>query len=218
MGYGIKVKISGEYALFSRLDMKTERVSFDVITPSSARGILEAVFWKPAIKYHIDKIHVYNEPQFTNLRRNEVSEKIMYGDMLKLMQNKPAKTYLCTKDIIQQRSALILKNVCYIIEAHFVMTDKAGERDTEEKHYNMILRRLRKGQCYHQPYLGCREFPAKVEIVEDDVPKSGLAGKRDLGYMLYDLDYSDPENISPMFFRAVMNDGIIDLTNVEIRR
>lgn len=218
MGYGIKVKISGEYALFSRLDMKTERVSFDVITPSAARGILEAVFWKPAIKYHIDKIHVYNEPQFTNLRRNEVSEKIMYGDMLKLMQNKSAKTYLCTKDIIQQRAALILKNVCYIVEAHFVMTDKAGERDTEEKHYNMLLRRLRKGQCYHQPYLGCREFPAKVEIVEDDVPKSGLAGKRDLGYMLYDLDYSNPENISPMFFRAVMNDGVIDLTNLEIRR
>lgn len=218
MGYGIKVKVSGEYALFSRLDMKTERVSFDVITPSAARGILEAVFWKPAIKYHIDKIHVYDEPQFINLRRNEVSEKIKCDNMMKLMQNKSAKTYLCTKDVIQQRSALVLKNVCYIIEAHFVMTDKAGERDSEEKHYNMLLRRLRKGQCYHQPYLGCREFPARIEIVEDNIPKSDLTGKRDLGYMLYDLDYSDPENISPMFFRAVMSDGIIDLTNVEIRR
>jgi CRISPR-associated protein Cas5d len=221
MGYGIKFEIMGNYALFTRPEFKVERVSYDIITPSAARGILEAIYWKPAIKYVIDRIHVYNEPEFTNIRRNEVSTKISHNDIKKLMEgNNSAKGYICTKDVIQQRASMVLKNVHYAIECHFEMTGIKCENDDErpEKHYNIILRRLRNGQCYHQPCLGCREFPASFKIIEGTVPPSSLKGHRDLGYMLYDMDYSDKENITPIFFRANMNNGIIDLNDVRIVR
>lgn len=220
MGYGFKVELCGSYALFSRPEFKVERVSYDIITPSSARGILESVFWKPAFRYVIDKIHVINEPKFTNIRRNEVCAKILASDMRKLMSGAQAsKDYINTKEVIQQRASMVLTNVHYIIEAHFEMTDEAGETDTPEKHYNMMLRRLRKGQTFHQGYFGCREFPAKIRVIENDViPKSNIVGEKDLGFMLYDMDFSDPENITPMFFRAKWNNGIVDLTNIEIVR
>lgn len=219
MGYGFKVEVFGDYALFTRPEFKTERVSYDIMTPSAARGILESIYWKPAINILIDKIHIYSEPQFTNIRRNEVSKKINYQDGESLMKGSiKAKDYICTKDVIQQRASMVLKDVRYIIEAHFEMTDKAGETDTKEKHYNIMLRRLRKGQFFSQPYFGCREFPAHFRIVEDEVPASSLVGERDYGYMLYDLDFSQLPEISPMFFRAKLIDGILDLTNVKIVR
>ena len=146
MGYGFKVELCGSYALFSRPEFKVERVSYDIITPSSARGILESIYWKPAIRYVIDRIHVINEPKFTNIRRNEVSAKILAFDMKKLMSRaQVSKDYINTKDVIQQRASIVLTNVHYVIEAHFEMTDEAGETDTPEKHYNIMLRRLRKG-------------------------------------------------------------------------
>ena len=111
---------------------------------------------------------------------------------------------------------MILKNVRYIIEAHFELTDKAGEMDTIEKHYNIALRRMRNGQCYHNPYFGCREFPVNFKLVEDDLPKCSLKGEKDLGYMLYDMDFTNPMDIKPMFFRAIMCDGIIDLSDCEV--
>ncbi|MFA5658836.1 MAG: type I-C CRISPR-associated protein Cas5c [Oscillospiraceae bacterium] len=221
MGYGIKVEVSGDYALFSRPELKVERVSYDVITPSAARGILEAIFWKPAIRYVIDRIHVYNEPEFTNIRRNEVSAKILGSDIKKLMDGSAsAKGYICTSEVIQQRASTMLKNVRYTIESHFEMTGNYAESEDEcpEKHYNIILRRLKNGQCFHQPYFGCREFPASFKIVEGNIPESSLKGERDLGFMLYDMDYSDRANIVPMFFRAKMNNGVIDLTDVKIVR
>jgi len=219
MGYGIKIDVKGDYALFTRCEMKVERYSYDVITPSAARGLLEAVYWKPAIKYVIDRIVVYNEPQFANIRRNEVSVKILESDCRKLMSaSGGAKGYINTSESIQQRAATVLKNVHYAIEAHFEMTVSAGEHDTPEKHYNIILRRLRNGQCFHQPYLGTREFPAIVNIIEGETPKSSLTGERDMGFMLYDMDFTDYDNIIPMFFRAKMNDGIIDVKNAEIVR
>ena len=208
MGYGIKIRVSGDYALFTRPEMKVERVSYDIITPSAARGIIEAVYWKPAIRWVIDKIHVLNEIEFTNIRRNEVSEKAS--------ERKP---YLVATEIRQQRAALVLKNVDYIIEAHFDMTDKAGEEDTKEKHYNIVLRRLRKGQHFHAPCLGTREFGAKVELIEDGaIPQSALKDNRDLGWMLYDLDFSDSEDIKPQFFKASLKDGVLDLTDLEVRQ
>lgn len=212
MGYGIAVQIEGDYALFSRPELKTERYSYSVITPSAARAIIQSVYWKPQIAYHIKRIHVYNEPEFTNVRRNEVGAKIT--DAKSLMNKSPsAKGYINTTKEIQQRAATILKNVKYIVEFEFKMTGiKSTEEDTPEKHYNMLLRRLRKGQCFHQAYLGTREFPAKVTIVEEDIPKSNLAGTRDLGIMLFDIDYSDLNNLQPVFFHAVMNDGIIDIS------
>lgn len=220
MGYGFVIDIRGEYALFTRPEFKIERVSYDVITPSAARGILEAIYWKPAIRYVIDKIHVYHEPVFTNIRRNEVSSKISSTDTEALMKKSPsAKGYLATKDCIQQRASMILRDVHYVIEAHFEMTGICSEKEDErpEKHYNIMLRRLRSGQCFHQPCLGCREFPAVVRLL-DQVPVSPLIGKKDLGFMLYDLDFSNKEHIEPMYFRAIMQDGVIDLEHIRIVR
>lgn len=200
--------------------MKVERVSYDVITPSAARGIIEAVYWKPAIRWVIDKIHVLNEIQFTNIRRNEVSEKVSTDNVLQAMKGGKKPPYLAATESRQQRAALVLKDVDYVIEAHFELTDKAGAEDTQEKHYNIILRRLRQGQRFHAPCLGAREFPAQVEIVEDKraLPPSQLVGTRALGWMLYDLDFSNARDIKPKFFRAQLLDGVMDLTQVEVRQ
>jgi CRISPR-associated protein Cas5d len=222
MGYGITIRVRGAYALFTRPEMKVERVSYDVITPSAARGIIEAVYWKPAIRWVIDKIHVLSEIQFTNIRRNEVEDGISTDSALTVMEGKNELLYLASIEKHVQRAAMILKDVDYIIEAHFEMTDKAGAEDTEEKHYNIVLRRLRQGQRFHAPCLGTREFGAAVELIEDkrDIPKSPLTGARDFGWMLYDLDFSNPRDIQPMFYHAIMQDGMIDVRELskEVRR
>jgi len=214
MGFGIKLEVWGDYALFTRPEMKVERVSYDVITPSASRGLIEAIYWKPAIKWIIDKIHVYNKIQFTNIRRNEVSVKISKSNAKALMEGSKKVDYIDTNEHRQQRAAMILKDVRYIIEAHFELTERAGKDDTVEKHYNIALRRMRTGQCYHTPYLGCREFPANFKLVEDESIKPSYLGEQDLGFMLYDMDFSDPENIYPVFFRAKMVNGVIDLKNI----
>jgi CRISPR-associated protein Cas5d len=217
MGYGITIRVQGDYALFTRPEMKVERVSYDVITPSAARGLIEAIYWKPAIRWVIDKIYVMSEIQFTNIRRNEVSEKISTSEAERRMKGATTPFYLDVVNTRQQRAAMVLKNVDYIIEAHFeLVPDKAGAEDTAEKHYNIVLRRLRKGQHYHAPCLGTREFSARVELIENkDLPQSPLVGVRDLGWMLYDLDFTDSQNIQPQFFKAEMRDGVIDLTQIK---
>jgi CRISPR-associated protein Cas5d len=221
MGYGVTIRVRGDYALFTRPEMKVERVSYDIITPSAARGIIEAVYWKPAIRWVIDKIHVLNEIEFTNIRRNEVSEKASESEARRRMNGATSEPmYLAATEIRQQRAALVLKNVDYIIEAHFeLVPEKAGVEDTIEKHYNIALRRLRKGQHFSAPCLGTREFGAKVELIEDgSIPESALKDNRDLGWMLYDLDFSDPEDIKPKFFKATLNNGVLDLTNLTLVR
>ena len=222
MGYGIKIRVSGDYALFTRPEMKVERVSYDIITPSAARGIIEAIYWKPAIRWVIDKIHVLNPIEFTNIRRNEVSEKASESEARRRMNGSNEPFYLDVSDqrYRQQRAALVLKNVDYIIEAHFeLVAEKAGAEDTVEKHYNIALRRLRKGQHFSAPCLGTREFGAKVMLIEDEpIPKSILKDKQELGWMLYDLDFSDAEDITPKFFKATLNEGVLDLTNLEVRQ
>ncbi|SHI91479.1 CRISPR-associated protein, Cas5d family [Geosporobacter subterraneus DSM 17957] len=218
MGYGIALEVWGAYGLFTRPEMKVERVSYDVLTPSAARGIIEAIYWKPAISWHIDRIHVYNPIEFTNIRRNEVSSKISASIVDSVMKGSAKPLYINTNADRQQRASMVLKNVRYIIQAHFELTDKAGETDTVEKHYNIALRKMRNGQCYHNPYFGCREFPANFRLVEGDFPKSGLTGERDLGYMLYDIDFTNLEDIKPTFFRAIMRDGVIDLSDCEVFR
>lgn len=218
MGYGIAIRVSGDYALFTRPEMKVERVSYDVMTPSAARGLIEAIYWKPAIRWVIDKIHVLNEIKFTNIRRNEVSNKISTSTATQIMKGAKKPFYLSATDDRQQRAAMVLKNVDYVIEAHFEMTDEAGAEDTVEKHYNIALRRLRKGQHYHAPYLGTREFGAKVELLENgNRPTSALSGVQNLGWILYDLDFSDPKDIRPKFFNAIMQDGVIHLHGIELR-
>ncbi len=216
MGYGITVRVKGDFALFTRPEMKVERVSYDVPTPSAVRGILEAVYWKPAITWVIDKIHVINPIQFANIRRNEVSDKVSTSTAKSIMAGNEKPFYLDVLSSRQQRAAMVLKDVDYIIEAHFDMVpEKAGEEDTPEKHYNVALRRLLKGQHYHQPCLGTREFPANVELFEEvTLPKSQLSGIQDLGWMLYDMDFSNLDDIVPIFFRATMIDGVIDLRDV----
>jgi len=217
MGYGIKVVVWGEYALFSRPEMKVERVSYDVITPSAARGILEAIYWKPAIRWVIDRIAVCNPIRFANVRRNEVKSKLSASGVISAMNGAGQVRPIYTPEDIQQRASMVLRDVCYVIEAHFELTGKAGPEDTPEKHYNIALRRIRNGQFFHQPCFGCREFPAHFKIADETAP-SPIRESRDLGFMLYDLDFSNIRNITPKFFRAVMEDGIVDLTKSEVVR
>lgn len=212
MGYGIKIKVFGDYACFTRPEMKVERVSYDVITPSAARGIMEAIYWKPAIRWVVDKIYVLNEVKFTNVRRNELSEKISSANIKKVMNGGSSDLFQVITEDRQQRASMVLKDVCYIIELHFEMTEKAGAEDTPEKHYNIAMRRLRQGQCYHQPCLGTREFAANFELLEKEVPKSFYNGELDLGWMLWDIDFKN--DMTPVFYRAIMQDGIIEVKDL----
>lgn len=214
MGYGIKLKIWGDYACFSRPEMKVERVSYDVITPSAARGILEAIYWKPAIRWVIDEIKVINPIKFENIKRNELSGVISSNTVKRAyLGNKDLKLYQSTNDIVQ-RGAMILKDVCYYVSAHFELTDKVGEGDTVEKHYNIALRRSKKGQCFHRPYLGCREFSAKFELAdEDDEQSYYVNSEKDLGYMLWDIDFKN--EALPLFFRPTMKDGVISIPDLQ---
>lgn len=214
MGYGIRLKVWGDYACFTRPEMKAERVSYDVMTPSAARGILEAIHWKPAIKWVVDRIHVINPIRFDNIRRNEVGGKIPTRPIEQAMRGTPVVLGQWVEKDREQRATMALRNVVYIIEAHFELTDAAGPEDTPEKHYNMFLRRARQGQCFHRPYLGCREFPAFFELVEDEIPPSYYRGEeRDLGWMLHDIDFAN--DMTPRFFRATMKDGIIEVPRFE---
>jgi CRISPR-associated protein Cas5d len=206
MTYGIRLEVWGELACFTRPEMKVERVSYDVITPSAARAIVEAIYWKPAIQWKIDKIHVINKIQFTNIKRNEVSSKMS-----------PQKQYLDVTEDRQQRFSTLLKDVHYVIEAHFEPTDRAGTEDTKEQHISMAKRRMRQGQTFNQPYFGCREFGTNFRLLENDeqLPPSYYADcEKDLGFMLYDIDFAN--NNQAKFFRAKMVDGIINTNECEV--
>ena len=218
MGIGVKVKVWGEYALFSRPEMKVERCSYDVITPSAARGILEAIYWHPGMKWVIDKIYVQKPVQFTSIRRNEVKSKISSNNVLPVYNGADKPLYISTKSDIVQRASLLLRDVSYVIEGHFEMTEKAVESDNPGKFKDIIMRRLKRGECYHTPYFGCREFPANFCLCEDDKIETAYSGEKDLGFMLYDMDFSDLDNIQPMFFRALMKDGVINLRDCEVIR
>ena len=208
----IKVEVWGEYACFSRPEMKVERVSYDVMTPSAARGLIEAIYWHPGMRWIIDRIHVCRPIRFTNVRRNEVKDTISARKVKQAMEKGRADLYLATPESIQQRAAMALRDVRYVIEAHFVMTDKAASGDNPGKFQDIIKRRLARGQCYHQPCFGVREFPANFQACEAIPPcPDELKGERDLGWMLLDLDYSDPENITPLFFRATLRDGVLEV-------
>ena len=220
MSKGVKVKVWGDYALFSRPEMKVERCSYDVMTPSAARGILEAVYWHPGMRWIIDKIYVNKPIQFTSVRRNEVKSKVSANNVLPVYNGSPKRLYLSSKAEIVQRSSILLRNVEYVIEAHFEMTDKANISDNSGKFKDIIMRRLRKGECFHTPYFGCREFPVRFCLCEEEEIHTAYSDEdeRDLGFMLYDMDYSNPENIQPMFFRAIMKKGVIDLKDCEVIR
>lgn len=215
--YGVKIECWGPFACFTRPEMKVERVSYDIMTPSAARGLVEAIMWHPGMRYVIDEIDLFSPIKFTNIRRNEVKSKINASSVPGNARNQ-REMYLLTKDDIQQRAATVLKDVHYGIQLHFEMTDKANSSDNTGKFKEMLCRRARKGQCYHQPYLGCREFPAGFRLMEEDENPVPYPETRDLGYMLYDMDFSDPQHIVPEFFHAYLKNGVMDLRNCEVHR
>ncbi len=204
----IKLLVKGRNACFTRPEMKVERVSYDVITPSAARGIFEALHWKPAIRWRIERIHVFSPVRFESFRRNEIASKIPVGSARKAMRRNDLKGLnLNVDENRHQRAMLCLSHVSYGLEARFELTDAAGPDDNPGKHAEMFRRRAMKGQCFHQPYLGVREFPADFSLV-DGFPPSDL-GDRDFGWMLYDIDFIDDP--SPVFFHARMWNGVIDV-------
>ena len=216
MGYGIKLLVWGNHACFSRPEMKAERVSYDSLTPSAARGIVSAIHWKPAIDWRIDRIWVLNEIKFANIRKNEIEKIINDADVIKAVRSDAVDLHQYATSERQQRAMLMLRDVAYVIEAHFVMTDQAGEDDTPEKHYNTFLRRARIGACFHTPCLGLRELPAKFQLLEEDsyFPNSYYREQAevDLGYMLHSIDFEN--DMQPRFFRACMRHGVIEVPEV----
>lgn len=233
MSYGIKLKIWGEYACFTRPEMKVERVSYDVITSSAARGILEAIYWKPEMCWIVDRLHVLKPIQFTNIRRNEISCKIPVRNIRAAMQGKETKLGIAIEDHRQQRAAMILRDVCYGIEAHIEVLQHHGpENKPEAKHLDQFRRRAEKGKYFHHPYLGTREFPAYFELATE-FPRcpDSLRGERDLGYMLHDIVFvPDPKGkiiesnqgrrltAQPHFYRFTMRDGVIAVPPLKIGR
>jgi CRISPR-associated protein Cas5d len=215
MRMSVKVEVWGPYALFSRPELKVERYSYDVMTPSAARGLLESIYWHPGLAWRIDRIYVLSPIAFTGVRRNEVKSKISGRNVSAVMNGGGGELYIAAADDIQQRAATVLRDVHYVIDAHFELTDKAAPGDNEGKFCDIMRRRLEKGQCYSQPCFGCREFPANLKKWEGgDIKTAYPEGDRDLGLMLYDLDYSDPENITPMFFRARLENGVLSVPPV----
>ena len=210
----VQMEVWGDYACFSRIELKIERVSYDVPTPSAARGIIESAYYHPGLKWHIDKIYVMNPIRFTSIRCNEVKSKISASKIMKEANGKGA-SYIDRNKDIEQRATVMLRDVHYVIEAHFEMTDRANASDNPGKFQDIIKRRLRKGQSWYQSYLGTRECTAHFGLWEGgEIPT--ISETRDLGYMLYDLDFSDPNDIQPMFFHAKLENGVLDLTNCEV--
>ena len=207
-----RIEVWGEYACFSRPEMKVERVSYDIMTPSAARGLLEAIYWHPGMRWVIERIRVVNPIRFTNIRRNEVTEKASADSALKAANRGAVPAPIISGECIAQRATMALRDVRYVIEAHFEMTDRANPADNEGKFCDIMRRRLEKGQFYHQPCFGTREFIAFFAPCTStpECPME-LRGERDLGWMLLDMDYSDKSDIKPMFFRAILHDGVLEV-------
>jgi len=231
---GFCLEVSGPYACFTRPEMKVERVSYDVITPSAARAIFDAILWKPAIRWQIRRIEVLAPIRWVSVRRNEVGKVAS-----------PRSSGIFIEDDRQQRAGLFLRDVKYRLFAEFdfippgrrgkvlnsipewlVDSDEAVELkksdnrpdETEAKYAAMFERRTKKGQCFNQPYLGCREFSAEFRLVNPKMePAVPIQETRNLGWMLYDIDFTDPENPRPQFFNAEIKGGVVDLHNVEVR-
>lgn len=212
-----RLKVSGENACFTRPEMKVERVSYEVMTPSAARGILEAILWKPAIKWNILQIDVLNPIKWESVRRNEVGMVVPAGSVKTAMKRGSGDLGLYVEDQRQQRAGLFLRNVAYVIHAEFEVTEQAGGEDSVTKFEQIFIRRASQGQCFHRPYFGCREFPVAFEFITKETEISPTIGTtKDLGWMLFDMDYSGKEPM-PQFFHAQMTNGSINLRDVEVR-
>lgn len=204
--FSYQVRIRGEYACFTRPEFKTERVSYEVITPSAARGVFEAILWKPAIRWHIRRIFLLTRPRFIQFKRNEVTQRISVVSATKAMRSGETQDYF-TDDDRSQRNTLALRDVDYVVEAEFRMTARQGPDDNPKKFDEMFRRRMEKGQFHMQPYLGCREFTARVELY-DGTPPPLADETRDLGLILHDVRYTRTGN-RPVFFPARLESGVI---------
>lgn len=222
MRTGYCLEVRGDFACFTRPEMKVERVSYDVITPSAARAVFEAILWKPAITWRVTKIEVLNPIRWISLRRNEVGAIAS-----------PGKDGIVVEDERQQRAGLLLRDVAYRLHADFALdrnpanhrgqfphlSKHGGETaNSVEKFHEMFLRRASNGQCINQPYLGCREFACDFRLIENPATeRKAIAETRDLGWMLHDMDFTNLADPKPKFFRAEMMEGVIDLTKAEVR-
>lgn len=202
-----KVLISGDRACFTRPEMKVERVSYEVITPSAARGVLEAILWKPAIRWVITRIYVLKPIQWFSIQRNEVTDKISTRTVQAAMQGGVLEP-LVVDEKRAQRHTLGLRDVAYVIEAGFALTKNAGPDDNSIKFRDMFERRVQKGQCYRRPYLGCREFAAEFGPAPTNL--KSISETKDLGWMLYDIEFGEDQN-TPHFFFARMDNGVVDV-------
>jgi CRISPR-associated protein Cas5d len=205
------LEVAGDYACFTRPEMKVERVSYDVMTPSAARAIFDAILWKPAIRWCVQSIEVLKPIRWISLRRNEVGAVASVDSAKEAMSKGKGSLGIVVEDERQQRAGLFLRDVAYRIHATFRMTNLAGAGDNEGKFAEMFVRRAEAGQCFNQPYLGCREFACDFRYVGPGATASPLAETRDLGYMLYDLDFTDPTEPRPRFFRASLKAGVLDV-------
>ncbi|WP_020560770.1 type I-C CRISPR-associated protein Cas5c [Thiofilum flexile] len=213
MSYSFCLEVSGDFACFTRPEMKVERVSYDVITPSAARAIFEAILWRPAIRWHIRKIEVLEPIRWMNLRRNEVASVIPTGAVKSAMKQGQGQLGLYIEEDRQQRAGLFLRDVRYRLHADFELLNPDAD-NTAIKFAEMFKRRAAKGQCFNQPYLGTREFSCAFRLIETKEPNKTpgeLLGKRDLGWMLYDMDFTDTENPMPRFFHATLQDGVLNV-------
>lgn len=221
-----QIEVWGDYACFTRPEMKVERVSYDVMTPSAARGILEAILWKPSIKWRIIRIDVIKPIRWTTVRRNEVGRLVSSPTQAHLDGANRSPLGFDIADHRQQRAGLILRDVHYVIHAYFdfLPYSKAdgtsGQDESEAKYAAMFGRRARKGQCFHRPYLGCREFACYFRLLDESATlPAPIQENRDLGWMLYDMDFSNKDDPNPLFFRASLRSGSVntDRRTIEVR-
>lgn len=207
---GFCLEVSGDFACFTRPEMKVERVSYDVITPSAARSIFDAILWKPAIEWQITKIEVLKPVKWINLRRNEVGAIVSARTAKTAMTSGAGQLGFYVEEERQQRAGLFLRDVHYRIHAEFSLTQAATAADSAAKFAEMFRRRAQKGQCFSQPYLGCREFSCDFALVEDGATlQAPIEDTRDLGWMLYDMDYTNAKSPMPLFFRAKIDNGVV---------
>ena len=213
--HDVCIEVWGRFACFTRPDLKVERVSYDVMTPSAARNIVQAIYWHPGCKYQVTKIEVLKPIKRIQMMRNELKSKMSpYSVMRGAPKGSPL--YISRRSDVMQRSSVILKDVKYRIHVKVQLSSKANDTDNIPKFVDQLTRRARKGQSYYPLYLGCKEYPAYFRLVEETEPEEHIHEDQELGLMLYDMDYTNKENITPMYFVANMKDGVIDLEDVKL--
>lgn len=210
------LEVTGDFACFTRPEMKVERVSYDVITPSAARSVFEAILWKPAILWEVRRIEVLKPIRWVSVRRNEVASKVSVRNAQTAMNAGQGTLALYIEEDRQQRAGLFLRDVAYRLHAELVPVG-GDALANPAKYREMFQRRAEKGQCVNQPYLGCREFAARFRLIDDLAGEpQALDESRDLGWMLYDMDFENATDPKPRFFRADMQRGVIDLTKAQV--